>query len=192
MEYVKLENGTLERLLKVPHVSNPREKTVASYAAANGYKPLIRAEYPCGLFREKQYIDLGDSIAETCEPIDLETAKVKAMEYIQQQKDEEINKKTKLACSLGWAIEYTPSAVQDACAIIIMMNVGVMEVTSWTDADNVRHDGLTLEDMKEISRAIASHKRWIQDKADEARSAVNAAQSVEELETLTIDFQRLS
>lgn len=105
-----------------------------------------------------------------------EASKRAARRSVQAWNDTLFATTARLECpALGWAIEYTPKAVTLSSAIVSAASLGLCEGISWTDADDVRHDGLTVDDFKAIAGTIKAHVDSIQDRADAARAAIRTA-----------------
>ena len=175
MTYAKLkENGTLEILKHVPNVSNPKEETIKAYAEENGYKPVVYTDSK-GKYYTPTWKEYSKNIKQVWKEMPLEEAKAQALDAVQRERNAAMATTRSLPTPFGWDVEYTPEAVSLAQGSILMMLAGLTQTTSWTDAENVRHEGLTLDDMKAIGGVFAQHIQSIQDVADAKRAAIQTA-----------------
>lgn len=177
--YAKLTpQGALETLRRIPHISNPTEATRAAYATVNGYKPVRYTEAPAAS-AAPSWEETDTEIRQTWAELPLEEARAQAVEQVQQWRNTAMATTCTLETPYGWPLEYSQEAVSLAQGTLILMLTGISENTSWTDADNTRHDDLTIFDMKMIASLLARHIRGIQDKADDLRRRISEASAQE-------------
>lgn len=69
--YAKLEQGALRVMGRVPNISNATEQQRAEYAAAHGFKELIKNNIP-GRYYSLSYLEDETTITEQWLPQDLD------------------------------------------------------------------------------------------------------------------------
>lgn len=177
MDYAKLDNGSLHRLRQVPHVSNPTPETLAAYALAHGYKPLENTPSP-GQYHTPTYADTGEAISQVWSPIDLESAKERAMDDVQQRLNNALSQRVAIPCSLGFPIIYDRDALIN---VIGMRAAGYC--AAYIDANDMTHT-LDAAEVQEVCNALEAHRTALYATAQQTRAAVQQAGTTAEVEEI--------
>lgn len=180
--YAKLtETDQLETLARVPHVVNATEEQFATYAAANGYKELIRTDSP-GHYYTPTYTESTKVITQSWNPVSLDEAKVDALSILQSRRDARMNNVVIPCTALPNGILYNTEAMTMAQGLLILQSQGALpEGTTWTDAADDAHT-LTPELLTAITQAMLTHVNTTQAVIQVHRDAVKAAVNVDEVE----------
>ena len=170
--YAKLEAGALRMMERVPNISNPTEAQRAAYAAANGYKELRRTEKP-GRYYAQGWHETAKLITETWTAWELATAKKDALQTVQARLDAVLDARATVPCE-----GFPAGIVYDRNALI---NAGgLAEGDTFIDAADGLHT-LTAADVETITTALKAHRQGLYAQATQSRTAIAAAQTVDEL-----------
>lgn len=177
MEYAKLDNGSLKRLRKVPHVSNPTAKTLAAYAAAHGYKAIQNTPSP-GRYHTVSYTDAGEAIAEVWIPLDMEVVRSQATDEVQQKLNEALSRRTSIPCSLGFPIIYDQDALINAVG---MRAAGYC--ATFIDANNITHT-LNETEVQSVVSTLETYRTALYATSQQARVAIQQAETAADVEAV--------
>lgn len=176
--YAKLnEGGALQLMGRIPNISNPTEEQRAAYAAANGYKELVRTPSP-GRYHKVSYTQDDTAITETWVPWDLDAAKRDALNIVQANRDASMNNVVIPCDAMPNGILFNTEAMVYAIGLSASPS---LEGETWTDAADETHD-LTTPMLASITVAMKAHIKAVQDAARPVRDAIRAAKTVEEVE----------
>lgn len=170
--YAKLEDGALQIMGRVPNVSNPTDAQRAEYAAAHGYKELRRTEKP-GRYYAQGWHETAKLITETWTAWGLEDAKKDALQTVQARLDAVLDARATVPCE-----GFPARIVYDRNALINAGGLAAGDV--FIDAADGLHT-LTAEDVEAITAALKEHRQGLYAAATRQRTAIAAAQTVDEL-----------
>ena len=170
--YAKLEAGALRMMERVPNVINPTDTQRADYAAAHGFKELSRTEKP-GRYYAQGWHETAKLITETWTAWELGEAKKDALQTVQARLDASLDARATIPCE-----GFPAGIVYDRNALI---NVGGLAAgDTFIDAADGLHT-LTAADVETITTALKAHRQGLYAQATQSRTAIAAAQTVDEL-----------
>lgn len=170
--YAKLEEDALRMMERVPNISNPTEAQCAAYAAAHGFKELETVEQP-GRYYRKGYAETDAAITETWTAWKLGEAKENALQTVQARLDAVLDARATIPCT-----GFPAGIVYDRNALINASGLAAGDV--FIDAADGLHT-LTAADVETITTALKAHRQGLYAQATQSRTAIAAAQTVDEL-----------
>lgn len=175
--YGKLdENGTLERLRRIPGVFNATPDRFAEYAAANGFIELEDTPTPGQYYTPTPWRVVDGKITRDWEPMELEQVKFMALERVQGELDMVLKQRAAIDCpGLGKSIVYDEAALLNALGL----EAGDAFITA-----NDEVLTLTAESVAAVKAALKSYRAGLYTTATEKRAQINAAQSVDDIAAL--------
>ena len=177
--YAKLESGALRVMGRVPNIINPTGEQVVAYAAAHGFKELVKVDAP-GRYYRKGYAEGEAAITETWEPIELDEAKKDALKEIQLKRDAAMQNVVIPCNDLPNGILYNTEASVYAIGLSASPT---LEGETWTDAADETHE-LTAELLSSIIIAMKAHIKMVQDGVRPYLDAIRVADNVDEIERI--------
>ncbi|MFI3244256.1 MAG: DUF4376 domain-containing protein, partial [Akkermansia sp.] len=157
----------------------PTSEQLANYAAACGYKELRVTEAPSP-YHTLKYREYDDYITTAWYAPALESLKASLKIEAEAARDESLSQTTTLSVEGIGEVVYNQQAQNNVMGSLVLMQQGAMETTPFILADDSVLDA-DITTLTAIGAAIATHVANIYALKTATFTAIDAAESVEEL-----------
>jgi len=177
--YAKIQDdGSISHMPAPRHISNPSAATLTEWAAAQGYKELRTTVAPSP-YHTRSYREYTDFIGYVWSKPSLDELKARKKQAAERIKEQALQSSAVLAVEGVGGVLYDTEAQINIVGLLVM-GAGVTAPIDFTLADDsvVALDNAQL---KSIALACEAHKTGIHNIKRAAFTAIDAAETVEEL-----------